>query len=226
MTWISAGIGAGTAAINLGRSIYKSSKANKALGELNKTAFPEISVSPELQSAYTGAQSSAKYGFSPEETASFNQQLARSQNTQFQQAKDIGGGQLSGTINKMNNIENIGAINTFAAKGAGLKLEKQQHADDLALNIQSIKNRNDEQKIAQRVRLEQAYGGAKQQQQENINQAIGGIGAIGAQAASSYAKQRAERRNPSIGSNSFDTSGLGTDYSNPTDTGQDPGYIQ
>lgn len=182
----SAAIGVGSEVYNIAHSAHEKNKAKKSLAELNQTPFPEISVAPELQGAYNRAQGNSKYGFSPEETAAFNQNLSRAQSTQFQAAKDIGGGQLAGTINNMNNANNINAINTFAAKGAGLQLEKQQYADSLAGKIQSIKNANQEQQIARRTNLEQAYGGAIKQQGENIREGISGIGTIGSQALASY----------------------------------------
>lgn len=184
-----AAIGAAGELFNIGQSLYKDSQAKKALNKLNETPISEISVSPELQNSYGRAESMSKYGFSPEETAAFNQNLARSQSTQFQNAKDIGGGQLSGAINSLDNANNIGAINNFAAKGTGLQLEKIQHADELAGQIQNIKDRKVEDARNRRTMLEQQYGGAIKQQQENISQGIGSIAAIGAQYGTSVQDQ-------------------------------------
>lgn len=204
-------IGAGTEIYNIAQSTHEKNLAKKSLAELNKTPFPGISVSPELQGAYNTAQANSKYGFSPEETAAFNQNLARSQNTQFQNAKDIGGGQLSGAINNLSNANNINAINTFAAKGAGLQLDKQQYADSLAGKIQGIKNANEEQTINRRTQLEQAFGGATRQQGENIREGVAGIGALASQGASSYGMRNANTSTTSP-SSSPDIYGINNSY--------------
>ncbi len=193
MSWIAAGIGSAALTYQIYSSETQKSDAKKGLAELNKTPFPTIGVSPELQGAYGRAQGESKYGFSPEQTAEFNQSLARSQNTQNRAALDTGGGQIAGTLNRMNNVNNINALNTFASKGAGLKLEKEQYADSLAGQIQGVKSANDQAKIQQRIRLEQAYGGALRQGQENENQAIGSAAQLGAQTATSYNTQQAGR---------------------------------
>lgn len=205
-------IGAGTAIYNIAESAHEKHLAKKSLAELNKTPATGISVAPELQGAYNSAQANSKYGFSPEETAAFNQNLSRAQNTQFQNAKDIGGGQLSGTINNMNNANNINAINTFAAKGASLQQDKQQYADSLGLKIQGIKNANEEQQIARRSQLEQTFGGAIKQQGENIREGVAGLGAIAAQGASSYGMRNRSTSNTAP-SSSPDIYGFNTSYS-------------
>lgn len=217
----STAIGIGSEIYNIAESAHEKNKAKKSLAELNKTAFPSLSVSPELQGAYNTAQASSKYGFSPEETAAFNQNLSRTQNTQFQEAKDIGGGQLASTINNMSNANNIGAINSFAAKGAGLKLEKQQYADSLAGKIQNIKTANEEQSIARRTQLEGAYGGAIKQQGENIREGVAGIGAIGSQALSSSGMRNLSTPSPSV---SPDIYGYGNTSFSPN-TPYNPGAI-
>src|SRR3972149_3197792 len=73
-------------------------RARLGLEELQKQPFPEISVAPELQTAYGTAMGISQYGFSPEQTAAFNERLARTQGTAFQSAIDLSGGQMAGAI--------------------------------------------------------------------------------------------------------------------------------
>lgn len=190
MTWVASAVVSAGLTYQVAQSVDKKHKAKKGLAELNKTPIQEVGVSPELQSAYTGAQDRSKYGFSPTETAAFNQNLSRAQNTQFQQAKDVGGGQMAGTLNRMGNVETFGALNQFASKGAGLQLQKIEYADQLGSQIQAIKDKKVEDARAYRIMLEQQYGGAKRQQQENMNNAVGSATAIGAQVAQSYQTQK------------------------------------
>lgn len=177
------GIAGASQLFQIGQSIVEKNRAKKALKELSAQPVPEIGVAPELMKSYSRAEDNAKYGFSGEETSAFNQNLSRAQNTRLQAAKDVGGGQIAGVINAMDNADSINAINQFAAQGARLQQDKIQYADQIAGRLQDIKRMNDEYKIQRRMQLEQAYGGAVRQQQTNINNAIGGIGALGFQAA-------------------------------------------
>lgn len=181
MTWVAAAI-AGTA---LTYKIYSSetqkAEAKEGLAELNKQPMPEYGVSPELQNAYSRAQAMSQSGYTADETAAFNQNLARSQATQFQAAKDVGGGQFSATLNRMNNVGSIDALNEFAVKNAQLKRSNIAEANNLASQIQNQRNLDAGAKIARRQMLEQAYGAAIRNQTENTNNAVAG-GATEAQA--------------------------------------------
>ena len=157
-------------------------KARLGLEELQKQPFPEIAVAPELQSAYGQAQAISQYGFSPEQTAAFNERLARTQGTAFQSAIDLSGGQMAGALSGGLQSQKIGAIGQFAEAGAGLQLKKIQYAGDIASQIQAIKQANAQAKIQQRMMLEQAYGQAIKQQKENVMAGVGSLGAIGTQA--------------------------------------------
>lgn len=180
---IGLGISAAAQLYQIGNSIAEKNKAKKALAELNSQPMPEFGISPELRNAYARAEGNAGFGFSGEEKAAFSQDLSRTQNTRLQAAKDVGGGQIAGVINAMDNSDSISAINQLAAQGARLKQEKIQYADQIAGRLQDIKRMNDEVRIQRRFQLENAYGNAMRQQQTNINNAIGGLGALGMQAA-------------------------------------------
>lgn len=175
-----AGIIAGGSALvkGIGGAI-QTHKANKALKELNSQKQPDYSVSPELLNAYNRAEAMSKYGYSPQEQAQFQQQLARSQVGQQRAALDMSGGNLSGAIGGVLQAQQTGALNEFAAKDAGLHRDNVRYADEMARDMQTQKNLIDQQKIQRMQLLQEAYGQAKQQGSENIWGAVNQIGNIG-----------------------------------------------
>lgn len=168
--------GAGAIAKGVG-GIIQTHKANKALKEINKTPYPEYGISPELRNAYARAEANTKYGFSPEEAAAFQQQLTRSQTGQFSAAKDMGGSPQA--INAVLQANQTGAINQFAGQGAEIKRQNIQTANQLAGQLQSQYNLIDQSKIQRRQILEEAYGSAKKQGQENTWGAVNDLTNIG-----------------------------------------------
>lgn len=156
--------------------IIQASQANKRLKELNQNPIDEYSISPELQNSYSRAEAMTNQGFSPEETASFNQGVARQQTGAFQTAVDMSGGNLSSAIGSVLKAQKIGVQNDFAAEGAKIRSNNIARADELSGRIQSQKNLMVEAKRQRRTMLEQAYGAAKQQGIENFTDGLtGGI---------------------------------------------------
>lgn len=163
-------------------------KAMNALDALSKQAMPQIGVAPELRNAYLRAEDNAGFGFSAEETAAYNQNLGVVQNTRQRAASDIGGGQIAGVINAMDNMDYINSINKFAAEGARLKQAKINKADEIAGRLQDIRKMNDEYAIQRRMLLEQSYGKAVAQQQTNINDSIKSLSVLGGRALTYFDK--------------------------------------
>ena len=176
-------ISAGITAAQMISSAIQKRKARQALENLQQQPLPGFSVAPEIQQQYTQAMAGAKYGYSPEETAAFNEQLARQQGTLFQSAVDLSGGNLAGAIGRGIKSQNIGALNTFASQGAQLQQQKFRYAGNIAQQLQQQQNMADQAKIQRRLLLEQMYGGAMKQQQENIYAGMGGLAAMGTQYA-------------------------------------------
>jgi hypothetical protein len=177
-------IGAGAAAVKGIAGAIQTSKANKALAEINKTAAPDYTEDPRLTQAYNQAQAMSNRGYTAEESNAFKQQLARTQMAQKQSALDLTGGQMGGAINSVLNANQTGAINQFAAQDAGLRRQNMAYAGGLAQAVQSQQNMINQQKIARRQMLEQAYGTAAAQGKENMfgafdsltNVAVAGMG--------------------------------------------------
>lgn len=144
-------------------------KANKALQELHKQPEPNYAISPEYQQAYAKALAMSNgSGFSAQETAGFNNDLAMNNTATFKNAVDIGGGGMGSTINAGIQYGNINAINQRAGQGAALKRGYAQDAASLAQGLQSQQNLIDQTRIGRRQLLEQTYGAAKAQANENI----------------------------------------------------------
>lgn len=180
---VGAGVAGGAAlakGIGAGIQIHK---ANKALRELNKQEQPNYSEDPRTTAAFNRAQAMSNEGFTAQEDAGFNQNLAMQNSAQFQNAVDMGGGNLASTINAGLQSNNIQAINNRAGQDAQLRRSNMQYADSLAQGLQSQQNLINSQKIARRQLLESSYGAAKAQGQENLWGAIDSIGNIGAQFA-------------------------------------------
>lgn len=167
-----------TAAPQLILGAYQTYQSSKALKELGKQQYPEYQVSPELQGAYQRAQAMSNQGYSPEEQAQFQQQMARSQAGATRSALDVGGGNLARTISAGLQANQIGGINQFAAGGAQIKRQNIRNAQDLARAMQSQKNLATQSAIQRRQMLESAYGQAKQAGLSNIASSISGIGSM------------------------------------------------
>lgn len=178
---LSLGLGAITAIPKLIVGFSQMSKANKALAELSKQKYPEFTTSPEMLNAYNRAEAMSKYGYSPEERAQFDQQLARNEQSQRQSAIDMSGGNLSSAVGSVLQANQTDAINKFAAGGAELKRSNIRYADSLAEQLQRQKNLQTQNTIARRQMLEQAYGQAKSSALGNITGAFSSVAAIGAQ---------------------------------------------
>jgi hypothetical protein len=181
---------AGAAALAKGVAGYaQKRKATKALEELEKTPAPEYQISPELQGAYQRAQAMSQYGFAPEEKAQFQGQLARTQAGMRQSALDLSGGGMGAAIGSVLQAQQTGAVTEFAARGAGLRRENIRYADTLAQAVQSQQNLIQQQRIARRQMLEQAYGQAAQMGTEAMYGAIGDVANIGMAAYGGAAKK-------------------------------------
>jgi hypothetical protein len=150
-------------------------QANKALKALDEQPVPEYSQGPELTQAYQQAQAMARRGYSATEKGAFQQQLARSQAAQQRSALDLSGGGMGAAINSVLQANQTGAINQFAAQDAALQRQNMSYAGGLAQAIQAQQNLQQQQKIARRTMLEEAYGAAKSQGMENVANMFGSV---------------------------------------------------
>lgn len=158
------------AGAKLALGAYQTISANNKLKRLGK--MPEYDITPEQRSSQIRAEKMAKFGYSPQEAAAFEQSLARSGNTSFQRGMTIGGGGVSQALNAAINSNNINARLGFAADNARLKRQNIQYADQRGDIISNQRNRGTAQKLAYRLAVEQALGGAKSQGQLNMVESV------------------------------------------------------
>lgn len=142
------------------------------LSQVAKDPYPEYKVAPEAQAAYNTAQEQAKFGYAPEQKAAFGQDMARSSNTRFRRAVDMGGGNLAYALHAGINAGNLGAMNNFYAQDAQLQNQKQRYVGQLAQGFQSNQNMNTRSAIQSRDAIEQAYGNSIQ---AGLNNAVGSL---------------------------------------------------
>lgn len=182
----------------IGMGAYQSVKAGKALKELNKKGVPNYAISPEMQKGYEtsiaranlaadAAKSRAKYGFNTAQKAQYEQNLARQNNTAYQNALSRSGGNLSKAINAAIGSQNISGQNQFAVSDATLQDRKineadlsQRYASQMGVNAgsayQSQRNLMSQQDILRRMELERALGLAKSQGMTNIASGVNSLG--------------------------------------------------
>lgn len=144
----------------------------------NAGNMPNYGISPELQNAYNTSQANARHGFSPAERIAYQQEIAHQQNTARQQALDIGGGQLSGTINGVLNGQRLTAANQFAGQDAALKRQNQMYGDNLAQQIQAQKDKATQENINLWNRKQQAYGQQLNAGAQNLTSFLGTVGSL------------------------------------------------
>lgn len=176
---IAQGLTAGYIALQERKRLKELEKEAK---ELDKTPAPEYEISPELQKAYGMAQDiygkgqeRAKYGYSPEEQASFANALARNQNIQMQRGQQAAGGQAARYIGSALNANTLQAQSDFLAKDAAFRQQKQNYADSLfgnvagmARTLQSQQNQIQQNRIRRRELLESALGQGMSQARMNM----------------------------------------------------------
>lgn len=150
------------AGLQAASGLYRMFSAKDKLNTLHGQAFPTFSETPEQRASRMRAESMAGAGYTPQETAAFNQKLSRSENTGYQRALDVAPGQaqavLAGT-----NYANVGAQNDFASRDAQLHRQNIQYADKFSNMLQQLSNMNIQQQIQNRRMAEQSLGTAANQ---------------------------------------------------------------
>jgi len=182
--------------IKLGSDIVRGVRANKKrkqlegqLSELQKQPIPQYMVSPELRAMYSQASSESMnpQGFSGAETAGFNQRLGNIQNTQYNNAVNRSGGQMGRFIGGVLNTQATNASNQFAAQGEQFRRANRQSAlgrqGSAISQIQNVGNMNTAAQLQRRMMIEQALGRSISMQNQNIDNAWGGLGDLGGNVA-------------------------------------------
>jgi hypothetical protein len=138
----------------------KSQKAKKGIEKL-KDWKPRYKTAEEVQRE---ADATIREGFSPQETASFRQSLARRSNQAYQTAVQRNPN-LASAVQAGINYGNIGALSDFAANDARLR---RQRVQDYIGRASSQYNQQTNADLTSKRMQEQAYGLAKSQAEANI----------------------------------------------------------
>jgi hypothetical protein len=128
------------------------------LNQLEKTPFPQYSISPELQSAYSEALGLKDQGLTAAEKSSFQADINRGAETNYQKAIRASGGSMSNAIMGAVNAEQLGAYDKLAATDAELHRQNLQSYFQISGEMQRQRNLISQQQIEQRMQLEQQYG--------------------------------------------------------------------
>lgn len=137
------------------KAIYGLTQMNKSKKALNRLA----NWKPEFRSGESilqEATAKTPYGYSAQETAAFNNSLARTNNMRYRLASQSNPNMAS-NINAGIQYSSLGALNEFARNDASLK---QQKIGQLTNMIRSQDNMNVSNQINQKSQMEQAYGEA------------------------------------------------------------------
>jgi hypothetical protein len=138
----------------------KSQKAKKGIEKL-KDWKPRYKSAEEVQRE---ADATIREGFTPQETASFRQSLARRSNQAYQTAVQRNPN-LASAVQAGINYGNIGALTDFAARDAQLR---RQRVQDYIGRASSQYNQQTNADLTSKRMQEQAYGLAKSQAEANI----------------------------------------------------------
>lgn len=139
-----------------------------ALNQLNQTPIPNFGITPEQQNSYGRAQTRAGYGYSPEQRADYMGNVAGRNAQVYNNAIKLSGGNLSGALARGIQSSALRDYSTFAANDAQLQQNNIRYADQRGDMITNQRNMATNQNIQNRIRQEQAFGGALQSGLNNI----------------------------------------------------------
>jgi hypothetical protein len=179
---ILAGVGAATKGIGMIKANKDKKKAERELGELQKTPFARYSATPEMQNYYGKVLGGVNnpMGMTAAEKASAQSGINTAQNTQMYNVAGTSGGNLSRYISGAINNQGVQANNQLAMRDA--QMRQQNYNQNLGLlggassQMQNISNRNTDQELSRRMMLEQGLGGAVLQNKRFMQESLGSIG--------------------------------------------------
>ena len=140
---------------------------------------PSYTEDPNFARSAGRAETMAQMGYTPQERASFQGDLASAQATDYQRGMDVSGGNMAQALLGMNTSRATGALNRFAAQDAALRRQNIQYADSFSRERQARRDAQTRLDTQYRMAEEQAIGSAIQSGLTgiagafNFNQAIG-----------------------------------------------------
>ena len=140
---------------------------------------PKYTEDPNFARSAGRAETMAQMGFTPQERAAFQGDLASAQATDYQRGMDVSGGNMAQALLGMNTSRATGALNRFAGQDAALRRQNIQYADSFSRERQARRDAQTRLDTQYRMAEEQAIGSAIQSGLTgiagafNFNQAMG-----------------------------------------------------
>jgi hypothetical protein len=183
------GIGLGLGAIGTTVNMFRARKflkeAQRDLKNLKANPASPFSVGPELRSYYNQSLNETRnpMGVSGAERNAFNQNIARQNNTVFNNAISMSGGSMATALRSSLNSAALNQVNNFAQFDAGQRRMNRQSAFNrlgISTNqMQRIRGQNEQYNIDAQA----ALGDAIRIQRENISKGWSSLGRTGNQYA-------------------------------------------
>lgn len=169
----------------MGLGMAQAKIASDKLKDLTSHAAPEFTEEAATMEARHRAERNSMYGFSPQEKAAWNQNQGMLGNKRYRMATSMAGGSLAGAIGAGVNYGSYAAANDFAMKDAAVQRQNINYADSFTKNLQSIQDRNTQNKYTYRMNAERALGEAIKAGTNNMGSGLakaengGGSGGMG-----------------------------------------------
>lgn len=129
---------------------------------------PSYTEDPNFSRSASRAETMAGMGYTPQERAAFQGDLASSQATDYQRGMDVSGGNMAQALLGINTSRSAGALNRFAAQDAALRRENIRYADSFSRERQARRDAQTNLDTQYRMAEERAIGGAIQSGLNNI----------------------------------------------------------
>lgn len=140
---------------------------------------PSYTEDPNFARSAGRAETMAQMGFTPQERAAFQGDLASAQATDYQRGMDVSGGNMAQALLGINTSRATSALNRFAGQDAALRRQNIQYADSFSRERQARRDAQTRLDTQYRMAEEQAIGSAIQSGLTgiagafNFNQAMG-----------------------------------------------------
>lgn len=148
------------------------------IGLLSQKKPPMYSMSPDQQAVLAQAREASQQGFTGQERAAYESQVARQGATAYQRALDLSGGGMAQALSGSIGAANLGAANQMAIQDAALRRQGQQFYARMAGEQQRIQDMNVAAQQRESQQAQQSFGAAMQ---SGLTQ-IGSAANLGAEA--------------------------------------------
>ena len=149
---------------------------------------PRFSEDPRFTDAASRAEYMATFGFTPQERAAFQGDIAAQTAGDYRRGIDMAGGNMSRALGGISTARTLGAFNRFASQDAALRRQNIQYADQFSRERQRRADMQTRADIQQYDAEQQAVGKA-------IQTGLTGLGNVGNFATSMNFQQNLANEN-------------------------------